>query len=278
MKALVRMRYSQARRLVPSVNPPKPAVGPQVGLLDEVLGVGLVARHAQGGRVQLRRVLHRLVGERRGVGHADGRYPAAPSATRRRGRRRTRRPTRGSARAGRRAGRGRRRRTVAKTASMSAARRAATTAWSRRPSSVSWTVTTRPSSRVGCTPGEPGGLHPLQRARDGRRVDAQGTPGRTSAGRRRHAAGRARRGGPGRRSRARRGGPKSSSRRTSVDGPRRSSRHARPIRDCGRRRCPDSAANGIAPRTSGASAIAGVHSRSGLVSSCSSGAASCGRR
>ena len=47
----------------------EPAVRPQVGVLHEVLGVGLVARHPQGGRVQLRCVLHRLVGEGCRIGH-----------------------------------------------------------------------------------------------------------------------------------------------------------------------------------------------------------------
>ena len=45
------------------------AVGLEVGLLHEVLGVGRVARHAQGAGVQRAHVLHREVGELRLVGH-----------------------------------------------------------------------------------------------------------------------------------------------------------------------------------------------------------------
>ena len=57
------MRNNHARRLVPSVKFRIAAVRPEVGLLHEVFGVGAVAGHAQRRAVQLRRVLHRLLGE-----------------------------------------------------------------------------------------------------------------------------------------------------------------------------------------------------------------------
>ena len=74
MYVLVRMRNSQARRFVPSVKLLEAPVAAQVRLLHQVLGVGLVARHAQRGRVELGRVLHRLLGERAPVGHDAGPY------------------------------------------------------------------------------------------------------------------------------------------------------------------------------------------------------------
>ena len=52
------------------------AVGPQVGLLHEVLGVGRVAGHPERGRVQRRHVLHGLLGEVGLVGHAATLTPA----------------------------------------------------------------------------------------------------------------------------------------------------------------------------------------------------------
>ena len=60
------MRYSHALRFVPSVNWWKAAKAFSVGLLDEVLGVGGVARHAQGGAVELVEERHRVALEPRG--------------------------------------------------------------------------------------------------------------------------------------------------------------------------------------------------------------------
>ena len=58
------------------------AVAAQVGLLDEVGGVGLVARHPQRRGIQLRGELHGVALERRGVGHDsdDGRLAGIRSA------------------------------------------------------------------------------------------------------------------------------------------------------------------------------------------------------
>src|SRR5262245_20145404 len=51
------------------LEPVEAAVRPEVGLLDEVLCVGRVAGHAQCGGIERRHEPHRLVGERRPVGH-----------------------------------------------------------------------------------------------------------------------------------------------------------------------------------------------------------------
>ena len=59
---------------------PERPVRLEVGLLDQVLGVGGVARHAQGRAVERAHVLHRQIGELGLVGHAAT-LPLAPVTT-----------------------------------------------------------------------------------------------------------------------------------------------------------------------------------------------------
>ena len=56
----------------PLLEPVESPVAPKVGLLHQVLGVGGVARHAHGRRVQLSHERHRLFGEALLISHAVG--------------------------------------------------------------------------------------------------------------------------------------------------------------------------------------------------------------
>ena len=65
MNVLVRMRYSQALRLVPCLNCRNAAIGLDEGLLHEIRGVRRVPRHPHRRRVQLVHVRQRLLLEQR---------------------------------------------------------------------------------------------------------------------------------------------------------------------------------------------------------------------
>src|SRR5207237_10898710 len=67
------------------LEPPEPAVGLEVRLLDEILGVGRVAGHTHGRGVQRVHERSRLFGKRRLIGHRRSTYSpgvATPKAGR----------------------------------------------------------------------------------------------------------------------------------------------------------------------------------------------------